>query len=97
MVAKPITALQTIDMSVITYDVTDAAIAEMRQKYTGLEIVDTASYETVRLGIAEIREMEGQRERHNTTARHTSGASRVVCLLDKARVNHADKRKDSGL
>lgn len=45
----------TEGLSVITYNVTDSALAELKTKYTGLKILDRKSYETVRLAIADLR------------------------------------------
>jgi colicin import membrane protein len=42
-------------LSVIKYDVTDAAIIELRERYAGMKIVDSASYEHVRVAIGEVR------------------------------------------
>jgi len=42
-------------LPVVKYDITEAAISEIRQKYSGLKIVDTASYKTVSVAIAEVR------------------------------------------
>uniref|UniRef100_A0A6H2A684 Uncharacterized protein n=1 Tax=viral metagenome TaxID=1070528 RepID=A0A6H2A684_9ZZZZ len=49
-------------LEVITYSVTGAALAEMKGKYYGLKIVDAASYETVRVAIAECRTKRGDVE-----------------------------------
>lgn len=46
---------ETQGLEVIAYSVTDAALAEMKQKYAGLKITDHAGYETVRLAIADCR------------------------------------------
>ena len=43
------------DLGMIVYDVTDAAIAELKGRYSGLKIVDSSSYEHVRVAIAEVR------------------------------------------
>jgi hypothetical protein len=63
---KKALATKPIDMNVIEYNITDAAIAKMRKTYQGLVIKDSASYETVRKGIAEIRtkrvEVENRRK-----------------------------------
>lgn len=43
------------ELAVVKYDVTDAALSELKAKYTGLKIVDTASYENVRVALADVR------------------------------------------
>lgn len=52
--AEPIEEVKDIELPV-RYDVTDAAIFQIRQKYSDLTIIDNASYEAVRLAIADVR------------------------------------------
>lgn len=46
-----------LDQSIITYEVTDRAIEELKERYAGLSIIpdDKDTYETVRLAIADVR------------------------------------------
>lgn len=55
-------AIET-DMSVITYDINDSQIADMRMKYTGLVIKDKNGYEVVRRAIADCRDNRGVLEK----------------------------------
>ena len=43
------------ELALVEYRVTDAAIAELKAKYTGLKITDGVSYENVRLALADVR------------------------------------------
>jgi len=43
------------NLQIIKFSVTDAAIAELKQQYSGLQITDTASYEVVRSALSTVR------------------------------------------
>jgi phage-related minor tail protein len=48
---------------IVEYSVSDAAIEQLRARYTGLTIQSTADYERVRVGIGEVRDIRVQVEK----------------------------------
>lgn len=48
-------AIKEKETQLVRYDITDAAIAEMKQQYLGLKIKDGKSYEIVRKAIGDVR------------------------------------------
>jgi len=52
------------ELAVIKYSVTDAVIGELKTKYAGLKIMDSASYENVRVAIGEVRDLRVSVENH---------------------------------
>lgn len=48
---------------IVEYSVSDAAIEQLRNRYTGLTIQNTADYERVRVGIGEVRDIRVQVEK----------------------------------
>jgi septal ring factor EnvC (AmiA/AmiB activator) len=78
------------ELAVVKYDVTDAALSELKAKYTGLKIADTDSYDVVRRAIGEVRDIrvsvEERRKELKASAleygrRVDSEAKRITTLL----------------
>jgi septal ring factor EnvC (AmiA/AmiB activator) len=79
------------ELAVIKYSVTDAVIGELKAKYAGLKIVDTASYENVRVAIGEVRDIRVSVENHRKHLKATAleygrnvdaEAKRITALLE---------------
>jgi len=80
------------ELAVIKYSVTDAVIGELKAKYAGLKIVDTASYENVRVAIGEVRDIRVGVENHRKHLKATAleygrnvdaEAKRITALLEE--------------
>ena len=79
-------------LAVIKYSVMDAVIGELKAKYAGLKIVDTASYENVRVAIGEVRDIRVSVENHRKHLKATAleygrnvdaEAKRITALLEE--------------
>ena len=94
---------ETQGLEIIKYNVTDAAIAELKEKYAGLVITDHASYETVRLAIADCRtrrtDVEARRKELKAAAleygRRVDGEAKRItaALLEVEEPLKAEKQK----
>jgi len=98
------------NLQIIKFSVTDAAINELKQQYSGLEITDSASYEIVRSALSTVRakrtDVEKKRKELKASAlnfgRKVDGeAKRITALLLpieealKATKQAEDDRKDA--